>query len=173
MPTITSHDPADIRERVRSVKGVNIFITEEAVSDMLDHADKGSLQNSEVMGLLAGQVYRDAEGIYAVVNKAVTSVLISDEVSVRFDHSDIVTLFDALDRLDFDYVIVGWYHSHLGIGCFMSETDVSTHSSAFGSELGFAVVIDPIKEELKIFESSDEGPKETSMIVVEDHTQMA
>jgi len=173
MPTITSHDPAEIRERRRSVKGVNIFITEEAVCDMLDHAEKGSSQNSEVMGLLAGQVYRDGEGRYAVVNKAVTSVLISDEVSVRFDHSDMVALFDELDRLDFDYVIVGWYHSHLGIGCFMSETDVSTHSSAFGNETGFAVVIDPIKEELKIFESSNEGPKETSMIVVEDQTHMA
>ncbi|MCL2890889.1 MAG: hypothetical protein FWF40_03235 [Methanomassiliicoccaceae archaeon] len=173
MPTIISHDPADIRERARSVKNVNIFITEEAVCDMLDHAEKGVSKNSEVMGLMAGQVYRDAEGIYAVVNKAVTSGLLSDEVSVRFDHSDLVTLFDALDRLDFDYVIVGWYHSHLGIGCFMSETDVSTHTSAFGNETGFAVVIDPIKEELKVFESSHDGPKEASMVVIEDHTQMA
>jgi len=173
MPTITSHGPADVRERGRSVKGVNLFITEEAISDMLDHAEEGASQNSEVMGLLAGQIYRDAEGMYAVVNKAVTSGLLSDDVSVRFDHSDMITLFDALDRLDFDYVIVGWYHSHLGIGCFMSETDISTHSSAFGSEMGFALVIDPIKEELKVFESSAEGPKETSMIVMEDHTQMA
>ena len=173
MPTIISHDPADIRERARSVKNVNIFITEEAVCDMLDHAEKGVSKNSEVMGLMAGQVYRDAEGIYAVVNKAVTSGLLSDEVSVRFDHSDLVTLFDALDRLDFDYVIVGWYHSHLGIGCFMSETDVSTHTSAFGNETGFAVVIDPIKEELKVFESSHDGPNEASMVVIEDHTQMA
>ena len=173
MPTITSHDPADVRERTRSVRNVKIFITEEAVCDMLDHADKGVSKNSEVMGLMAGKIYRDAEGIYAVVNKAVTSGLLSDEVSVKFDHSDIVTLFDALDRLDFDYVIVGWYHSHLGIGCFMSETDVSTHTSAFGNETGFAVVMDPIKKELKVFESSRDGPKETSMVVVEDHTQMA
>ena len=173
MPTITSHDPASIGERKRSVNGVNIFITEEAVCDMLDHAEKGMSRNSEVMGLLAGQVYKDAEGIYAVVNKAVTSGLLSDDVSVRFDHSDIVTLFDELDRLDFDYVIVGWYHSHLGIGCFMSETDISTHSSAFGNEPGFAVVIDPVKEEMKIFGSSPDGPTEISMIIVEDHTQMA
>jgi proteasome lid subunit RPN8/RPN11 len=150
----------------------DIFISEDAISDMLGHAEKGLAENAEVMGLLAGSVHRDDDGSYVTVSKAVTSGLLSDEVSVKFDHSDMITLFDALDELDFDYVIVGWYHSHLGIGCFMSETDERTHASAFG-ELGFAIVIDPIKEEMKIFKGSAGGTKEASMVVIEDHTQMA
>ena len=171
MPRITHHTAAEIPERKRAANA-DVFISEQAMNDMIDHAEGGASDNLEVMGLLAGHVFRDADGTYAVVSKAVTSGLLSDDVSVRFDHTDMVTLFDALDGLDFDYVIVGWYHSHLGIGCFMSGTDVSTHTSAFG-DVGFAMVIDPIKEEMRIFKSSKDGPVEASMIVMESHTQMA
>jgi proteasome lid subunit RPN8/RPN11 len=171
MPRITKHTASNIQERKRIVPA-DIFVSEDAISAMLDHADKGAADNAEVMGLLTGSVYRDDEGSYAVVNKAVTSGLLSDDVSVRFDHSDMVTLFDALDELDYDYMIIGWYHSHLGIGCFMSETDVSTHNSVFG-DLGFAIVIDPVKEEMKIFKGSKDGIKEASMVVMETQTHMA
>ncbi|MCL2712089.1 MAG: hypothetical protein FWD37_02275 [Methanomassiliicoccaceae archaeon] len=171
MPKIIKYDEADIKQRKRAANA-DIFVSESAVNDMIDHACRGASENAEVMGLLAGHVFRDEKGIYATVSKAVTSKLLSDQVSVRFDHSGMVTLFDALDDLDFDYVIVGWYHSHLGIGCFMSGTDVHTHVSSFGNS-GFAIVTDPIKEEIKVFKGSDIGPKEASMVVVEDHTQMA
>ncbi|MDR0791568.1 MAG: hypothetical protein LBE47_03405 [Methanomassiliicoccaceae archaeon] len=171
MPRITKHTESDIPERKRMVSA-DIFVHESAISDIIDHADKGAADNVEVMGLLTGRIYKDGDGMYAVVSKVVTSGLLSDDVSVRFDPSDMVTLFDALDELESDYVIVGWYHSHLGIGCFMSETDIGTHVSAFG-DLGFAIVIDPIKEEIKVFMGSDGGTKEASMVAVEDQTQMA
>jgi proteasome lid subunit RPN8/RPN11 len=168
MPRITQHAPADIPERDRMVNA-DIFVSEDAMNEMILHAERGAAKNEEVMGLLAGDVFRDDRGTYAVVNKAVTSGLLSDDVSVRFDPSGMGALFDALDDLDFDYIIVGWYHSHLGIGCFMSGTDASTHTSAFG-DTGFAIVIDPIKEELKVFKGPNE---EASMVIVEDQTQMA
>ena len=171
MPRITHCTDATVPYRRRPAHA-DVFISDSVISDMLDHAERGASGNAEVMGLLAGSVLRDDDGMYATVTKAVTSGLLSDEVSVRFDHDDMVTLFDELDRLDFEYVIVGWYHSHLGIGCFMSDTDVRTHSSAFG-DTGFAVVIDPIKEELKVFKGSKDGPEEASMVVAEDQTQMA
>lgn len=171
MPRITRHDAADIPERKRMVDA-DLFVSETALSDMLEHADRGAEGNCEAMGLLAGHIYKDAKGTYAEVSRAVTSGLLSDSVSVRFDPSDMATLFDALDSLDFEYVIVGWYHSHLGIGCFMSETDVSTHASAFGS-IGYAIVIDPIKKELRTFKGTPAGIEEASMVVMEDQTQMA
>ena len=171
MPRITHCREADIPERKRMAKA-DIFVSEDAINEMLGHAERGASDNAEVMGLLAGNVYRDADGTYASVTKAVTSGLLSDDVSVRFDPSCMSELFDALDSLDFDYVIVGWYHSHLGIGCFMSETDVSSHASAFG-ETGYAIVVDPIKEELKVFKGTKDGTSEASMAVLENHTQIA
>jgi len=171
MPHITQHDVRNIPERKRMVNA-DLFVSEVAISEMLDHAEKGASENAEVMGLLVGHVYKDDKGIYAEADKSVTARLHADEVSVRFDHSDMIRLFDALDDLDFEYMIVGWYHSHIGIGCFMSETDIQTHSSVFG-ESGFAVVIDPIKEELKVFKGSENGTEEASMVVMETHTHMA
>ena len=171
MPRITHCTDADVPERRRPANA-DIFVPENVICDMLDHASRGSSDNTEVMGLLAGSVFRDDKGTYATVSKAVTSGLLSDDVSVRFDPSDMRMLFDALDGLDFNYVIVGWYHSHLGIGCFMSDTDISSHASAFGGS-GYAVVIDPIREELKIFKGTADGIAEASMVVIEDHTQMA
>ena len=169
MPRITHCTDASIPERKRKANA-DIFVSEDSVSVMLEHAARGASENVEVMGLLAGSVHRDAGGIYAAVSKTVTSGLLSDEVSVRFDPEDMVTLFDALDLLDFDYVIVGWYNSHLGIGCFMSDTDMSTHASAFG-ESGYAIVIDPIKEEMKVFKGTVGGIAEASMVVMDsaDH----
>jgi len=171
MPRITHCTAAGIPERKRMVRA-DIFVPETVINDMTEHASRGSSENAEVMGLLAGSVYTDNGEMYVTVSKAVTAGLISNDVSVRFDPSEMTALFDALDSLDFDYVIVGWYHSHLGIGCFMSDTDVDSHTSAFGDS-GYAVVIDPIREELKIFKGSADGIIEASMIVVEDHTQMA
>jgi len=165
MPRITHHTAADIPERKRMVNA-DIFVSERVIDDIIEHSEKGAAENTEAMGLLTGQFYRDEGGEYAIVSKAVTSRLLSDDVSVRFDPSDMETLFGALDDLDFDYVIVGWYHSHLGIGCFMSDTDIRTHSSSFG-ETGFAMVIDPIKGEIKVFKGSPDGPAEASMVVME------
>ena len=172
MPLMSPHNVSDIRERRRSVRDVKIFIAEETICDMLNHAEKGALNDSEVTGLLAGEVYRDDDGIYAVVSRTVDSGLLSDGAA-GFSLSDTGIPFDELDRQDFNHIIVGWYRSHLGTGCLMSDTDVNTHSSVFGSETGFAVVIDPVKEELRVFESSQDGPRETSMIIIEDYTHMA
>jgi proteasome lid subunit RPN8/RPN11 len=168
---ITRHDAASVKARRRRANA-DLFVSEAALQQMLGHADEGAESNSEVMGLLAGNVFKDAVGMYAEVAKVVTSGLLSSDVSVRFDRSGMKTLFDALDGLNFEYVIVGWYHSHLGIGCFMSETDLKTHASAF-SGFGFAIVVDAVKKELKAFKSADDGVEEASMVVIEDQTQIA
>lgn len=45
-----------------------------------------------------------------------------------------------------DQVVVGWYHSHPGFGCWMSGTDVETQKSQ--EQLGarcVGVVIDPVQ----------------------------
>jgi proteasome lid subunit RPN8/RPN11 len=171
MTLITEHTAADIPFRKRMVNA-DIFVTEEAVNDMIEHAAEGISRNEEIMGLLAGSMYKDDNGDYAIVTKAVTSGLISDDVSVRFDPSQMNILFDALDDLDFNYVVIGWYHSHLGIGCFMSDTDNKTHVSVFGDK-GFAMVLDPVREEMKVFKGSIDGTTEASMVVIEDHTHIA
>ena len=154
-------------ERKRSVKGVPFFIRDDTVDVMTDHADSGRLDDSEIMGLMIGRVYRDGEGEYVMVDRTVSSVLDADEVSVRFDKNDMSQLIDSLDEMKDGERVVGWYHSHLGCGCFLSDTDLDTHSGIFGDGIGFAVVIDPVLRQLKVFGRTDEGLMPVQMIVME------
>ncbi|MGD0818961.1 MAG: hypothetical protein ABR986_11305, partial [Methanomassiliicoccales archaeon] len=72
-------------------------------------------------------------------------------VSVRFDRQGFEKLFESLDDCGFDYVIVGWYHSHPGHGCFLSQTDIDTQVSMFNRPFHSALVIDPVNMEIEAF----------------------
>ena len=133
---------------------------------MADHADAGLDSDIEVMGLMIGRFYRDEHGKYAIVDRPVSSKLISDRFGVSFDKDSMEELFDSLD-MDDGESIVGWYHSHLDIGCFMSPTDIATQNGLFGGECGFALVIDPVRKEIKIFDSTIDDPKPVDMIVTD------
>lgn len=133
---------------------------------MADHADAGLDSDIEVMGLMIGRFYRDEHGVYAIVDRPVSSKLISDRFGVSFDKDSMEELFDSLD-MDDGESIVGWYHSHLDIGCFMSPTDIATQNGLFGGECGFALVIDPVRKEIKIFDSTIDDPKPVDMIVTD------
>lgn len=153
--------------RRRSVVGVPFFVREDLIDRMTDHADEGLLHDSEIMGLIVGKVYRDDEGEYAVATDVVSSGLNADFASVRFDRDDMSQLIDAIDELKDGSRIIGWYHSHLGCGCFMSETDIATQNGIFGGHIGFAVVIDPVLCQLKVFDSKVDDPQSVQMIVME------
>jgi proteasome lid subunit RPN8/RPN11 len=109
----------------------------------------------EVMGLMLGEVRTWKGQTYVLVRDVVTSDLDATSVSVKFDSGGMEKLFGKLDDVGFDYVIVGWYHSHPGYGCFMSETDLATHSSSFVSPYQLAMVIDPKNMDVGVFRMRD------------------
>ncbi|MFX0018884.1 MAG: Mov34/MPN/PAD-1 family protein [Promethearchaeota archaeon] len=42
--------------------------------------------------------------------------------------------------------VVGWWHSHPNLGCFLSPTDLKTQQHFFPENFQVALVIDPIKD---------------------------
>ena len=49
-------------------------------------------------------------------------------------------------------MVVGWYHSHPGFGCWLSGVDINTQQSFEAlSERAVAVVVDPIQSVKGIF----------------------
>lgn len=164
MPRIMSSEKKEPIFRKRMVPGADLFVPVQVLSLIAEHADEGLESDKEVMGLLIGTFYRDDRGKYATVDRAVTSQLISDEFSVKFDESALEEMFQDLELADGESV-VGWYHSHLDIGCFMSPTDVSTQDGIFGKDCGFAVVVDPVRKELKVFD----GESKSANMVVQDN----
>ena len=164
MVSIISGLCKDAEYRKRAVKAAKLFIPEFALSLMADHADAGLDADREIMGLMIGRFYRDDDGMYAIVDRPVSSKLISDRFSVKFDEASMEELFDSLEMYEGES-IVGWYHSHLDIGCFLSPTDISTQNGLFGGECGFALVIDPVRKEIKVFDSTIDNPQPADMVV--------
>lgn len=167
-PNVVSEEGKETPYRKRSVSSARFFIAESVISRIADHADIGLESEREIMGLIIGNIYRDDGGEYAVVQDIITADLISDEVSVRFDPEGMEGMFDELDEMGCGTSVVGWYHSHLDYGCFMSKTDIETQDGIFGGETGFALVIDPVRKEIKIFDSTYGDPKSIDMIVMEE-----
>jgi len=58
-------------------------------------------------------------------------------------------------------MVVGWYHSHPGFGCWLSGVDINTQQSFEAlSERAVAVVVDPIQ--------SVKGKASTQQLMVKD-----
>ncbi|NLL94779.1 MAG: hypothetical protein GX224_03355 [Thermoplasmatales archaeon] len=166
-PRILSSSKAEIVERPRRVPNADFFVPSGMVDLMVDHAEAGLSENVEVLGLIVGRFYRDADGVYAVAERVISVPTVGDEFSVAICESGQPELVDAMDDLAEGEAVVGWYHSHLGIGCFMSDTDVRTQDGLFGGECGFAVVVDPVKGELAFFDSNPGEPMPARTIIME------
>lgn len=166
MPRIISGKRYEPVYKKRVVPAAKIFIPEMMISLMAEHAQAGLDNKKEIMGLMIGTIYRDDNGEYAVVDRIATTDLIADAYSVKFDKGSFDKMFETMDIGEGE-CIVGWYHSHPGYGCFMSPTDIATQDGIFNGDCGFALVIDPVRTELKVFDSTPGNPQPVDMVVMD------
>jgi proteasome lid subunit RPN8/RPN11 len=146
---------------------VPIYIDALAADQMFAHCLSEVKSKKEVMGLLIGELFHDDEGnSFGIVRETATSSLSSDNVSVRF--SDFGQLMSELDGLDYDWILLGWYHSHPGHTCFLSSTDIKTHTTMFKHPHQVAIVIDPINIEARNFIISDGIIQDIPLAIVGD-----
>lgn len=167
MPKIISSEEAEKEIRKRGVPGAELFMGKSVISKMAFHADLGYAENEEVMGLLMGNAYVDDEGEYAVAEGTATSGLVATGVSVRFDPDALEDLFSSVDE-NKCRTVIGWYHSHPGFGCYMSDIDIKTHKNIFGEKLGFSLVLDPSEQAMMVFVNDDGIFRKARMVVSED-----
>lgn len=98
----------------------------------------------EVMGLMLGEFVDD----YTVTVVDVFAMPQSGTgVSVEaVDHAFQTNMLDMLRQTGRPEMVVGWYHSHPGFGCWLSGTDMGTQQSFEQlNPRAVAVVIDPIQ----------------------------
>ena len=131
------------------------YLNKHAEAKIRNHALAYRDKNLEVMGLLLGEVCTWQGHEYVLIRDIVTTDLDATSVSVKFDSGSFEKLFENLDNAGFDYVVVGWYHSHPGYGCFLSETDIKTHGGIFVSPHQVAIVIDPLNFQIEAFQVRD------------------
>ncbi|UKJ90208.2 proteasome (prosome, macropain) 26S subunit, non-ATPase, 14 [Theileria orientalis] len=119
-----------------------VYISSLALLKMLRHGRAGVPM--EVMGLMLGDFIDD----YTIRVVDVFSMPQSGN-SVSVEAVDPVyqtEMKDMLKRTGRPEVVVGWYHSHPGFGCWFSGTDVNTQQSFEQlNPRAVGVVIDPIQ----------------------------
>jgi proteasome lid subunit RPN8/RPN11 len=142
-----------------------VYLSGVGEAKIRSHAVKEAPRRLEVMGFLLGEACTWKGESYSVVRDVVTTELRSTASKVRFDPKAFPKLFHGLDDSGFDYILVGWYHSHPGHTCFLSGTDLETQRSMFNQPYHVALVIDPINRDIKTFRLRNGGYEETAFAV--------
>lgn len=154
---LSEESRAEYEKVLSSGRPFDMYVSRQAERMMRSHAEREATRRLEVMGFMLGDVCSWRGREYATVRDVVTTDLDSTQSKVRFDRDALPKLFGGLDGSGFDYIIVGWYHSHPGHTCFMSGTDLETQRTMFDQPYHAALVIDPVNEEVKAFKLSGAG----------------
>ena len=133
------------------ISKLDVYVSEKASEKIQKHAEMLAKKNLEALGFLIGEVHQWKGRTYALVKDTVSTELDSTSVSVKFRQEGFEKLFEQLDEIDYEYMIVGWYHSHPGHTCFMSATDIDTQTKMFNKPYHTALVVDPINKEMKTY----------------------
>ena len=119
-----------------------VYISSLALLKMLKHGKAGI--PLEVMGLMLGD-YIDDYTVKCIDVFAMPQA--GTEASIEaIDEAFQARMVEMLKQTGRNEIVVGWYHSHPGFGCFLSSVDVNTQKSFEQLNSRFvAVVVDPIQ----------------------------
>jgi 26S proteasome regulatory subunit N11 len=119
-----------------------VHVSSLALLKMLKHGRAGVPM--EVMGLMLGQFVDDytinCVDVFAMPQSGTT---VSVEAVDPVFQMNMLTMLTQTGRPE---MVVGWYHSHPGFGCWLSSTDINTQSSFEQlNPRAVALVVDPIQ----------------------------
>eukprot|EP00003_Mantamonas_plastica_P023369 TRINITY_DN4190_c0_g2_i2.p1 TRINITY_DN4190_c0_g2~~TRINITY_DN4190_c0_g2_i2.p1 ORF type:complete len:170 (+),score=42.26 TRINITY_DN4190_c0_g2_i2:110-619(+) len=119
-----------------------IYISSLALLKMLKHGRAGVPM--EVMGLMLGDLVDEYTiKVVDVFAMPQSGTGVSVEAVDPVFQTDMMAMLTQTNRPE---VVVGWYHSHPGFGCWLSGVDVNTQKSFEQLNIrNVAVVIDPIQ----------------------------
>jgi len=151
-----------------------VIVMREACSrQVLEHLKR---QSEEQGGLLLGYAFHkeDAGDTPVVID-------VVDSVAAPSGHGTAVSLSMGTDlwdearsrasevdgtAADVPCMIVGWYHSHPGLGAFFSGTDRATQANFFREPWHLGLVVDPTRDDWAWFRSGDSLDVAPELIIV-------
>jgi proteasome lid subunit RPN8/RPN11 len=128
-----------------------VRLKKEVLREIRRHAQSA---NNEVAGLLLGSIRRNT----LLISGVVTGEQSSSPTHVVLEDKFLVRVASEFGRRGKKKSIVGWYHSHPQLGCFVSGTDFETQrrfQALFPDAVG--LIIDPSPpERLAVFRIKEE-----------------
>jgi len=140
-----------------------VLVSEAVLADIFFQLK--SRTDVEMGGVLVGSAFVDSEShLYAVF---VRRGLLGDNskgtpISLEFTSDSWQSINSKLPGLpEKERNIVGWYHSHPGLGVFLSARDHLTQRSFFANPWQIALVVDPDRDTSGFFYGSEGLPAQT------------
>ncbi len=141
---LESHDFPSLPNDYRVVVAGKVFdaVKEHAKSDT----------SVEQCGMLAGRLLADAAGPYLLIEEVIEGTATRRSGSqVTFTHETWQHVHQVMEEQFADLRIVGWYHSHPGLGIFLSDMDQFIQDNFFDAPHSVALVYDPCADTRGIF----------------------
>ena len=127
-----------------------VVVAEKAFDTVKDHADSDT--SVEQCGVLAGRILTDSGGPYLLVEEVIEGAATRRSGSqVTFTHETWQHVHQVMEDRFPKLRIVGWYHSHPGLGVFLSDMDQFIQDNFFNAPHSIALVYDPCSEAKGIF----------------------
>lgn len=129
-----------------------VAITPEA-QETMDRYASGDTR-TERMGYLVGRVGHTQTGseLLTIVEQAVplpSSYATATHVAITSESLSVLAA--AVREFPPGVAAVGWFHTHPGLGIFLSGTDHHTQRTCFPHEWQVAVVLDPVDRAMGVF----------------------
>ena len=108
----------------------------------------------ELGGLLLGEALYDAErDLYCVVVEEALPAHAGEGTALTFAYTEATwqALSPQLQSAPANWTLLGSYHSHPGMGVFLSSTDMETQRGVFFHDWQIALVIDPVSGAVSFF----------------------
>ena len=150
-----------------------VLVSEAVMAEIFSQLK--SKGDTEMGGVLVGNAFVDSDIPLHVV--VVRRGLLGDNsegtsVSLKFTSDSWQSINSKLLGLPAEERnMVGWYHSHPGLGVFLSATDRFTQQSFFANPWQIALVVDPNRNTFGFFYGREGLPTQTITYATEFHKE--
>ncbi|MHC5036535.1 MAG: M67 family metallopeptidase [Planctomycetota bacterium] len=145
-----------------------LFVSFDALHRAVQYAR--AEPNREVGGFLVGGRFIDGDEEFVWIDHFLEGRhLQSHPASARFTHETFEDAWKHLDGGDpkaYSPLLLGWFHSHPGLGVFLSDRDRFIHEKFFNLPFFVALVVDPVREELLFFRWREGKVRSTGFFLV-------
>lgn len=141
-----------------------IFVHEKVLDQILDYSHRDLRR--ETGGFLLGGVYIDQRPYVEIREFVPASETRSGLSSLRFTHE---TWSDLNHRVQERFPrerVIGWHHTHPGLGVFLSSHDLFIHRNFFTQPWQVAMVVDPRARCFSLFQWQNERIVDCGFVVV-------
>ncbi|MCH5375521.1 MAG: Mov34/MPN/PAD-1 family protein [Planctomycetes bacterium] len=127
-----------------------IVVAEKVLESIIDYSEHDLRR--ELGGFLLGDPPATEQRIVEVRDFLPAVDVQSRAASLTFTHDTWAAMTrDVRDRFP-DMSVVGWHHTHPGLGIFLSGYDLFIHRHFFRAPWQVALVVDPRRQELGFFQ---------------------